>query len=72
VHHFILQLEKNVPEEECIIALDDFMSNIIEHQLAHSTKLKYLFSTKSKLLASLSSKMKHVQTNSHLFLVISE
>ena len=72
MHHFILQLEKNVPADECIIALDYFMSDIIEYQVAHSTKPKYLFFSKSKLLNSLSSKMKHIQTNRYLFLVISE
>ena len=72
MHHFILQLEKDAPEEECIIALDNFMSNVIEYQAANSKKLKYLFLPKSKLLESLSSKMQHVQTHSHLFLVISE
>jgi len=72
VHHFILQLEKNVAPDECIVALDHFMSNIIEHQVVHSTKPQYLFFPKSKLLDFLSSKMRHVQTNHHLFLVISE
>tara|TARA_R110002020_G_scaffold322449_1_gene538234 strand:- start:127 stop:345 length:219 start_codon:yes stop_codon:yes gene_type:complete len=72
VHHFILQLEKNVSADECIVALDNFMSTVIEYQVANSKKLKYLFLPKSKLLESLSSKMQHVQTNSHLFLVISE
>ena len=72
MHHFILQLEKNVSPDECIIALDHFMSKIIEHQINHSTKPEYLFFPKSELLDFLSSKMRHVQTNRHLFLVISE
>jgi len=72
VHHFILQLEKNVPPDEFMIALDYFMSDIIEHQVSHSIKPEYLFFPKSKLLDFLSSKMRHVQTNNHLFLVISE
>ena len=72
VHHFVLQLEKNVSPDECIVALDYFMSDIIEHQVAHSMKPKYLFFPKSKLLDFLSSKMRHIQTNNHLFLVISE
>jgi len=66
------QLEKNVAPDECIVALDHFMSNIIEHQVAHSTQPQYLFFPKSKLLDFLSSKMRHIQTNNHIFLVISE
>jgi hypothetical protein len=71
-HHFILQLDKNISSDNCIIALDNFMSDIIEHQVENSISLKYLFLPKSKLLELLSSKIKHLQTNSHLFLVISE
>jgi len=73
VHHFILQLEKNVSPDECLMALDDFMSSIIDHHVYNApTSLEYLFSKKSLLMEQLTAKMKHIQTNNHLFLVISE
>ena len=73
MHHFILQLEKNVTPDECLLALDDFMSSIIDyHVYEASSSLKYLFFEKSDLLGRLSAKLKHIQTNNHIFLVISE
>jgi len=73
VHHFILQLEKNVSPDECLIALDNFMSSIIDYHVYNgSAPLEYLFSEKSFLLEQLTVKIKHLQTNNHLFLVISE
>tara|TARA_R110000765_G_scaffold310487_1_gene403784 strand:- start:228 stop:446 length:219 start_codon:yes stop_codon:yes gene_type:complete len=72
VHHFILQLDKNISADDCIIALDNFMSDVIEYQCHNPTDPQYLFFPKSKLLGFLTSKIRHVQTNSHLFLVISE
>ena len=73
MHHFILQLEKNVSPDECVVALDGFMSSIIDHHVYNaSTSLEYFFSKKSLLIAQLTAKMKHIQTNNHLFLVISE
>jgi hypothetical protein len=73
VHHFILQLEKDVSPDDCIAALDEFMSHIIDHHVYNSpTNIEYLFFPKSKLLDFLSSKMRHIQTNNHIFLVISE
>ena len=71
-HHFILQLDKNISSDDCIIALDNFMSDIIKHQVENSMGPKYLFLPKSKLLEIVSSKIKHLQTNRHLFLVVSE
>ena len=73
MHHFILQLEKNVPPDEFIIALEDFMSSVIDyHVYSGAAPLEYLFSKKSLLLEQLTTKIKHLQTNNHLFLVISE
>ena len=73
MHHFILQLEKDVSPDECIIALDEFMTSIIDYHI-HQMPIdpKYLFSKKSRLLDYLTAKMAHIQTNNHLFLVISE
>ena len=73
MHHFILQLEKDVSPDECLIALDDFMLSIIDYHVHNgAAPLEYLFSKKSLLLEQLTSKIKHLQTNNHLFLVISE
>jgi len=73
VHHFILQLEKNASPDECMLALDDFMSSVIDyHVYSGAAPLEYLFSKKSLLLEQLTAKIKHLQTNNHLFLVISE
>ena len=73
VHHFILQLEKDVSPDECIAALDEFMSHIIDHHVYNSPiDLEYLFTEKSLLLDHLTAKIKHMQTNNHIFLVISE
>jgi len=73
VHHFILQLEKNVSPDECFIALDNFMSSIIDYYAYHpSLDPEYLFLKKSHMLEQLTAKMKHIQTNNHLFLIISE
>ena len=55
------------------MALDDFMSSIIDYHVHDGAfPLEYLFSKKSLLLEQLTSKIKHLQTNNHLFLVISE
>ncbi len=73
VHHFILQLEKGVSSDDCVVALDEFMSHIIDHHVYNSpTNLEYLFVKKPLLLDHLTSKIKHMQTNNHIFLVISE
>ena len=73
MHHFILQLEKDVSPDECMIALDNFMSSIIDYYAYHpSIEPQHLFLKKSHILEQLTSKMKHIQTNNHLFLVISE
>ncbi len=73
VHHFILQLEKDVSPDECVVALDEFMSSIIDHHVYNEpVNPAYLFVKKSQLLDHLSAKMEHIQTNHHLFLVISE
>ena len=73
MHHFVLQLEKNVSGDECIIALDNFMSSIIDHYVSNPLiDPQYLFLKKSHILERLTTKMKHIQTNNHIFLVISE
>jgi hypothetical protein len=56
-----------------MVALDDFISSIIDYHVYNpSPSLEYLFSKKSLLMQQLTSKMKHMQTNNHIFLVISE
>ena len=73
MHHFILQLEKDISPDECIMALDDFVSSIIDHHVYNTiAPPEYLFFKKSLLMERLTSKMKHIQTNNHIFLVISE
>ena len=73
MHHFILQLDKRVTPEDCFELLDDFISGIIDFFIkSDKPPLEYLILPKTDLLNNLYSQMRTVQTNNHVFLVISE
>ena len=73
MHHFILQLDKKVTPEDCFELLDDFISGIIDFFIkSDKPPLEYLILPKTDLLNNLYNQMRTVQTNNHVFLVISE
>ena len=73
MHHFILQLDKRISPEDCFELLDDFISGIIDFFVKRDEPpLEYLILSKTDLLNNLYRQMRTIQTNDHIFLVISE
>jgi len=73
VHHFILQLDKRITPEDCFELLDDFISGIIDFFVkSDEPPLEYLILSKTDLLNNLYRQMRTIQTNNHIFLIISE